>query len=82
MAVLSATGLFLALTSAAATEPLPVREVARSVYLYQGQHDETSPDNQGGIANIGFIVGGETVAVIDIGGSVRQVTAFAELGWE
>lgn len=63
---------------------LPVSEVAPGVYVYGGEHAEANPENDGGIANIGFIVGERSVAVIDTGGSpkigrallgaIRQVT--------
>jgi quinoprotein relay system zinc metallohydrolase 2 len=49
-----------------------MREVASGVYVHQGEHGEATLDNHGGIANIGFIVGGEAVAVIDSGGSAQQ----------
>lgn len=44
-------------------------EVAPGIYLHLGKHEEMGIDNLGDIANIGFIVGTESVAVIDPGGS-------------
>lgn len=49
--------------------PLPVTAVADGVYLHQGVHEESGPGNLGAIANIGFVVGRDAVAVIDTGGS-------------
>jgi quinoprotein relay system zinc metallohydrolase 2 len=59
-------------------------EVAPGVHVHRGQVADVTPDNLGDVANIGFIVGDESVAVIDAGGSravgeavylgVRQVT--------
>jgi quinoprotein relay system zinc metallohydrolase 2 len=49
--------------------PLTVREIAPGIYVHQGVHTEATPENLGGIANIGFIVGDRSVAVIDTGGS-------------
>ena len=49
-----------------------MREIAPGAFVYQGPHEEATPENLGGFANIGFIVGDTTVAVIDSGGSARQ----------
>ena len=54
---------------AQALEPLPVNEVSPGNYVAVGRVETASPKNQGHIANIGFIVGEKTVAVIDTGGS-------------
>ena len=65
-------GLSLSAASAEpAIEPLPVREIAEGVFVYQAPYALAAPVNDGAIANIGFVVGHEAVAVIDTGGSVR-----------
>lgn len=67
-----------------AAAPLPVKQVAPGVYVHIGQHKDLEDGYDGDIANIGFVVGREAVAVIDTGGSyavgkalheaIRQVT--------
>src|SRR4051812_49433221 len=57
------------LGSAMAAEPLPVSEVAPGIFVYQAPFQLLAPSNQGAIANVGFIVGGTAVAVIDTGNS-------------
>lgn len=57
--------------SSGADAPLPVSEVAPGVFVFSGVHEETAPDNNGGISNIGFVVGERCVAVVDTGGSAR-----------
>lgn len=53
----------------AVAAPLSVRQVAPGVFVHFGVHEETTRENLGSIANIGFVVGEKCVAVIDTGGS-------------
>jgi quinoprotein relay system zinc metallohydrolase 2 len=66
------------------TGAFAVDEVASGIYIRRGVDEDVTPQNDDGIANVGFIVGRESVAVMDPGGSlidgerlratVRQVT--------
>lgn len=60
-----------ALPAKADEGPLPMREIAPGVFVHAGRQETADAHNQGDIANIGFIVGGRCVAVIDTGGSIR-----------
>jgi quinoprotein relay system zinc metallohydrolase 2 len=63
---------------------LMFEQIAPGVFVHRGQVSDVTPDNLGDVANIGFILGEDSVAVIDAGGSravgeavylaVRQVT--------
>jgi len=50
-------------------KPLDVIKVADGVYVHYGKHENLYEGNMGDIANLGFIIGGESIAVIDTGGS-------------
>ena len=64
--------------------PLALTEIAPGIHVSHGVHAEVAAENQGAIANVGFVVGAERVAVIDSGGcrlwgerlreAVRRVT--------
>ena len=52
--------------------PFAVYEVAPGVYVHPGRHEHIDHPHRDDIANAGFIVGEDCVAVIDPGGSVAQ----------
>jgi quinoprotein relay system zinc metallohydrolase 2 len=56
----------------AAPDALPVREIAPGLFVFTGEMALMTRENEGAIANLGFIVGENAVAVIDTGGSVLE----------
>ncbi|MFN3614089.1 MAG: quinoprotein relay system zinc metallohydrolase 2 [Rubrimonas sp.] len=49
------------------TPAFPVTEIAPGVWVHKGAHAEPDRANRGDIANLGFVIGEEAVAVIDAG---------------
>jgi quinoprotein relay system zinc metallohydrolase 2 len=63
----------------ATAAPLQMYEIAPGVYVHQGAHQDFDDANyDGDIANIGFVVGKQAVAVIDTGGSFDIGSALAQ----
>lgn len=46
-------------------------EIAPGVFVHQGRYEMQSPENRGDMANAAFVVGNDSVAVIDTLGSVK-----------
>ena len=61
---------FLAQNILASSAQLNLIEVASGIFVHQGAHLDIDESYQGDICNIGFIIGKDSVAVIDTGGSL------------
>lgn len=55
-----------------AATTLPFVEVADGIFVRYGLQQEITSDNGGAIANIGFVIGDDSVAVIDSGATRQQ----------
>jgi quinoprotein relay system zinc metallohydrolase 2 len=78
-AAMAAVFLWIAAAAAKADDgapppaiPLEVTEVAPGIFFHQGAYALTAPANGGAIANIGFVIGDDSVAVIDTGGTLEE----------
>jgi quinoprotein relay system zinc metallohydrolase 2 len=67
-AALSAMALLKPQQTRAAGSPY-VTEVAPGAFVHQGIHALYSPENKGNISNPGFVIGTDSIALIDSGGS-------------
>ena len=67
-----------AASSLESLDPFSISEVAPGVYVHFGVNELMNAQNEGAIANVGFVVGGDAVAIIDTGGSVREGRALRE----
>src|SRR3954451_21561227 len=71
--ILAALAMLASVTASRAQQrELPVNSVADGVFVHNGQTAQMTRENDGAIANVGFIVGEDAVAVIDTGGSLRE----------
>jgi quinoprotein relay system zinc metallohydrolase 2 len=58
-----------AASAAPSSDAIEISEIAPGVFVHQGRIEMQSPENEGDMANAGFVVGSESVAVIDTLGS-------------
>lgn len=71
-------GVMVPAAVVAAEPPLSLHEVADGIFVRFGLHEEVTAENCGAIANIGFIVGRDSVAVVDTGSSHREGQSLRE----
>ncbi|TCU21328.1 quinoprotein relay system zinc metallohydrolase 2 [Rhizobium azibense] len=55
-----------------ASECFSLKDVGNGLFIREAPHEEATRENNGGIANIGFIIGRDGVLVIDPGGSLAD----------
>ena len=73
--IISGVGLILVLSNNCYASPgdnteFNLTEVSQGIYVHQGKHVDFDHADHDDIANVGFIIGDECIAVIDTGGSV------------
>lgn len=62
----------LAASAESGTGAFATKEIAPGIHIRRGLDEEATPRNAGAIANVGFILGREAVAVADPGGSLSD----------
>ena len=70
--VLAALAILAGPAFAQEQSALPASEIAPGLFVHAGATALMTRENEGAIANVGFIIGSDAVAVIDTGGSVRE----------
>lgn len=68
---LAAVGVVLGAQSAGAAEAIQLKPVAQGIYVYTGPHTDASDSNLGAIGNVAIVIGEQSVALIDSGGSLE-----------
>ena len=61
--------IFLTLLNTKLSYCFEINELAENIFVHYGSHEDTNKSNKGDIANIGFIVGENSIMVIDTGGT-------------
>jgi len=64
--------------AAAGSATFEIKQIGDGLFAFRGMDEMPGAANEGAIANLGFIVGGEAIAVIDSGGSLVEARAFIE----
>jgi len=68
---LAAVGAVLGPSPTGAADAIQLKPVAQGIYVYTGPHTDASDSNLGAVGNVAIVVGEQSVALIDSGGSLE-----------